>query len=174
MTRVFRLGFLGAAGVIALCTSSALSTTPRLIWNATASVPEGLYSVQFDAAIHVGDLVAVVPPRGLGAWLDRRGYLPSGALLIKRTAAVAPSQVCRTGDIVTVDDVTVALAASRDRAGRALPDWSGCQRLGADDIFLINAAPGSLDSRYFGALSRAAVVGRATPRWLVSERRDAH
>lgn len=169
-----RLCLAAAAGVAAVCAPAVLSSSPRLIWNATASAPQGLYTLQAGGPVRVGDLVAVMPPEDLAAWLDAHGYLPRGALLIKRTAAVAPSVVCRMADQVTVDGVTIARAKVRDRAGRTLPAWSGCQRLGADDVFLINAAAGSLDSRYFGPLPRAAVAGRLTPRWLLTEHIDDH
>jgi type IV secretory pathway protease TraF len=81
--------------------------------------------------------------------------------------------VCRDGATVTIDRVAVARAELRDHAGRRLPVWSGCRVLAADDVFLLNPAEGSLDSRYLGPLPRASVVGRVAPLWLISEDRHA-
>jgi type IV secretory pathway protease TraF len=111
----------------------------------------------------------VQPHPALAAWLSARGYLPSGALLIKRVAALTPSRVCRDGDYVTIDGATAAMAERRDRFGRDLPVWRGCMALGSDEVFVLNPAPGSLDSRYFGPLPRGRVVGRATPLWLLQD-----
>ena len=94
-------------------------------------------------------------------------------LLIKRVAALAPSVVCRDGDAITIDRTVVAHAEARDHAGRPLPVWSGCRMLTASDVFLLNAARGSLDSRYLGPLPRASVVGRVAPVWLITDARHA-
>lgn len=167
-----RLWLLAGGALVAV--SAPASPTPRWIWNATASAPEGLYDLQRDRAWGRHDLVAVRPPKPLAAWLDARGYAPSGVLLIKRVAALSPSIVCRDGAAVTIDRVAVARAEVRDHAGRRLPVWSGCRVLAADDVFLLNPARGSLDSRYLGPLPRASVVGRVAPLWLISVDRHAH
>jgi type IV secretory pathway protease TraF len=156
-----------AAGVFSLAVAAPLAGRPRLIWNATASAPEGLYWLAAADRLAVGDWAAVRPPPGLRVWLDRRGYLPAGALLIKRLAAAAPTQVCRYGETITIAAAVAGQAAPRDRAGRELPVWQGCRTLGAQQLFFLNDAPGSLDGRYFGPLPRAAVVGRAVPLWLI-------
>lgn len=157
-----------------LAGSLAVSLQPRWVWNATASAPEGLYRLHSHRSWTRGDLVAVRPSPTLGSWLDRRGYAPAGVLLIKRVAALAPSEVCRDGGAITIDRTLVAHAEARDRRGRTLPVWRGCRVLGAGEVFLLNPAQGSLDSRYLGVLPRSSVVGRVTPLWLISDRPDAH
>lgn len=140
-----------------------LSPAPRFIWNATASAPVGLYRVDAAAAPHIGDLVAITPPADIAAWLARRHYVPRGVPLLKRVAALPGARVCRSGVFVTVDGIGVARALARERAGRLLPVWSGCRILGTHDIFLINAAPGSLDGRYFGSFPAKGLLGVARP-----------
>jgi len=163
------MALLTLAGAVAIGASGAALWPPHWIWNATASAPEGLYRLQPDGAWQRGDLVAVRPTPDLSSWLDRRGYAPEGVLLIKRVAALAPSMTCRTGAAITIDRALVAQARSRDHAGRSLPAWSGCRVLTTEDVFLLNPAEGSLDSRYLGPLPRRAVVGRVTPLWLIPD-----
>lgn len=141
---------------------------PRWLWNTTASAPLGLYRVQPTSAVRIGDWLAIRPPASLAAWLDARGALPSGALLLKRAAALAPSRVCRRDADILVDGTPQARALTRDRRGLPLPLWTGCLQLRAGEVFVLNAEPRSLDSRYFGALPLSAVVGRAQPVWLVT------
>ena len=73
------------------------------------------------------------------------------------------------GDRVTVGGAPRATALASDRLGRELPVWSGCRRLGAYELFLpADASPESFDSRYFGAVTRADVIGVAVPLWTTS------
>lgn len=140
--------------------------SPRLLWNTTASAPIGFYALREAGVLAVGDQVALRPPRPLATWLDASSFVPDGALLLKRVAAMSPSVVCRDGERITRDGVLVAIAEARDRFGRPLPVWQGCHALSADEVFVLNQAAGSLDGRYFGALSRRTVVARADPLWL--------
>jgi type IV secretory pathway protease TraF len=57
----------------------------------------------------------------------------------------------------------MAQAKLADTAGRPLPAWSGCIRLADTQVFVLAADPDSLDSRYFGPVDRAHVLGTALP-----------
>lgn len=151
-------------GVLAIGMQSLVPATPKLIWNASASAPIGLYAVHSTNRFMVGDLVAVVPPQSLANVLDQRGYLPDGVPLMKRVAALPGQHVCRNSATVTVDGIEMAMAQKRDRFGRDLPVWRGCLRIADDDVFLLNwQHPDSLDGRYFGPLPQSTVIGRAIP-----------
>ncbi len=137
---------------------------PRLIWNASASAPIGLYRMQPDADPPLGTLVAVAPPQHLGRWMAARGYLGENVPLLKHVAAKAEQRVCRNGSVVSVDGRPTAVALMHDRVGRPLPVWRGCRTLRAEELLLLNAAhPDSLDGRYFGPLPASTVLGRAIP-----------
>jgi conjugative transfer signal peptidase TraF len=139
----------------------------RLIWNASPSVPIGLYALHDAAPLGVGELVVVHPPQALANFMAARRYLPRGVPLLKHVTALSGQRVCRTGDAITVDGAAVAVALDADRSGRSLPRWSGCQVIARGQIFLLNRRPeDSFDGRYFGPLSIAAIVGRADPIWL--------
>ena len=140
-----------------------LAPAPRLLWNPSASAPIGLYWIDPGATPRAGDLVAVQPPALLRAWLAERHYLPAGIPLLKRVAALPGARICRSGVFVTIDGVAAARAMARDRLGRALPFWLGCRIVGPDELFLLNAAPDSLDGRYFGPLPAAGLLGVAHP-----------
>ena len=165
-----RLLILAPATAALLAVASSQHLRPRLIWNATASTPIGLYLVQVDVAPKRGDLVVVRPDPALARWMVARGYIGKGVPLVKRVAAVAGACVCRAGDNLSVDGRTIAIAQDRDHVGRPLPIWSGCTVVRRDQLFLLNPAPTSLDGRYFGLTSSSAVVGRAVPLWLPPRR----
>lgn len=138
----------------------------RLIWNASASVPVGLYRIERDTQPKAGELVAVRPSSALAHYMDARRYVEAGVLLVKPIAAASGATVCRWDVGVTIGGRAVATALPHDRLGRSLPVWSGCRRLGANDLFLIAPAhKDSFDSRYFGPVERRQIVGRAVPLW---------
>lgn len=152
--------------VLAIVGRPFLSHTPKLIWNASASAPVGLYAVQTAADLGVTDLVAVDAPEPLARFLWEREYLPRGVPLMKRIAALPGQTVCRIGRIVTVDSIAMGKALARDRRGRELPVWQGCRALRASEIFLMNCdVQDSLDGRYFGPIPKNSVIGRALPLW---------
>lgn len=138
----------------------------RFIWNASASVPIGLYRIVPGHDVGVTDLAVVMPPAELAAFLDERRYLPRGLPLIKRVLALSGTAVCRRGNLIIAYGGVYGQALARDRRGRPLPDWQGCRTLHDGEAFFMNwNNPDSFDSRYFGPLPVNAIVGRAIPVW---------
>lgn len=149
---------------LSLAVMGAVEVTPCLLWNASASVPVGLYALRPAGRLGTGDLVAVTPPKPLARFLATRHYLPLDTPLMKRVMGLPGQRVCRTGNAITVDAVPLGDALDRDRHGRPLPIWRGCRSIAAGEVFLINpSVPDSLDGRYFGPLPAAAIIGTATP-----------
>lgn len=139
---------------------------PLLVWNASSSVPAGLYLVLPFRSPAVGDLVLARPTEPLTSMLAAGGYLPRGVPLLKRILAVSGQTICRHGRVLIVDGTPAGLAREYDSRGRLLPGWQGCHLLADDELFLMNRdAASSLDGRYFGAVPIASVIGRARPLW---------
>ena len=160
-----RLRILAAMAAGALFTVAPLhGRTPWLIWNASPSVPLGLYRID-PAPVRRGDLVLVRLPPDVAQLAHRRNYLPKSAYLIKFVLAVAGDQVCRLGDRIFVRGVFAARALTRDSLGRPMPSWQGCRKLASGDLFLLADNQQSFDSRYFGVMSVRDVVGRAVLLW---------
>ena len=125
---------------------------PRVVWNASASAPIGLYRIE-----PLRD-----PP--LARWLAERGYLGERVPLLKHVAAKPGQRVCRSGAVVSVDARPMVVARERDGMGRPLPVWQGCRTLRAGELLMLNPDHAdSMDGRYFGPLPPSTVLGRATP-----------
>jgi conjugative transfer signal peptidase TraF len=151
-------------GTLALAVSSFVPLPVKLIWNASASTPVGLYALAPASHLEEGDLVAVMPPKRLAEFMTARGYIGRGVPLLKHIAALPGQRICRIGPTVTVDGVPFGDALRHDRLGRGLPVWQGCRRVAKGELFLMNpSVADSFDGRYFGPLPARGVIGRATP-----------
>ncbi len=165
MTR-FRRIFVTSLVALAVSVSAPVRPLPWLVWNASASVPIGLYAVRPVGTLHVGELVIVCPPDDLATFMHQRRYLPIGVPMLKQVAALPGQTVCRAGRTITVDGAVLGEALDSDSSGRPLPVWDGCQHLGLGSVFLMNwQSEHSFDGRYFGPLSDATIVGRTDPIW---------
>jgi conjugative transfer signal peptidase TraF len=155
------------ASVVATAGLAApLSHPPRLIWNASASAPIGLYQVRPQATFARGELVLIRPPQWVRIFAATRGYLPNSVPMVKRIVAESGDIVCRDEDAISINGRVVAHALSADRAGRALPVWSGCHKIGEGEIFLLmDGVRASFDSRYFGPVPTTAIIGKAVLLW---------
>lgn len=166
--RVELLTMLVATAVV----MSTVGPKPAIhyIWNASESVPIGLYRLQPVRKLAVTDLVAIQPPEPLATFLSERGYLPRSIPMLKRVLALPGQTVCRDGLTITVKNVEMGQARERDSQGRPLPVWQGCRVVADGEVFLMNwQSTNSLDGRYFGVLPAAAIMGRAEPLWTDEE-----
>jgi conjugative transfer signal peptidase TraF len=154
---LFGLGLIGLAALA--------RPAPWLVWNASASVPIGLYRVLPGKPIR-GDLVLVRTPSSVRQLAAERGYLPQNVPLVKRVAALDGDIVCATDDVISVNGRVVAERLARDRLDRPLSAWTGCQILEPNDVFLLmEDVSDSFDGRYFGPVRQAAIIGRLAPLW---------
>ena len=156
------LALLGAAAVL----DFAVRPAPRVIWNASASAPIGLWRVHPGSAIRSGDMVLAYAPAPFRQLAAARRYLPANVPLLKRIAASEGDELCALGPILFVNVRPIAIRHAADRSHRPLPWWTGCERLRAGRLLLLMDVPDSFDGRYFGPIDRAAVIGKATPLWL--------
>jgi conjugative transfer signal peptidase TraF len=159
------LYLLAAATALSAIGITTFSVMPmKLLWNATASAPIGLYSIGPASKLQIGDLVVVRPDEALEGFMVERRYIGRGVPLLKHIAALSGQQVCRIGRDIMIDGRFASAALDRDSRGRDLPVWQGCQHIAPNAVFLLNpAARDSLDSRYFGPLPVTDVLGKAQP-----------
>lgn len=159
MTRPRRLvlfSVVPAAGLLALGGVATPGPAPLLV-NESPSLPRGLYVRAAGAPTDRGAVVALRQPPEVRPYLARLG-MPAEVRLIKRVAATGGDTVCSDGRWLIAPMRMVRIHA-RDRAGAALPAWRGCRRLGPDERLLLGDTPASLDSRYFGPVSRDRIEG---------------
>jgi conjugative transfer signal peptidase TraF len=157
---------IGALAVMGLAALALGPSTPRFVWNASASVPLGLYRVDPATALHKDDLVLAWAPESVRRLAAERGYLPRSVPLTKRIAAMSGDTVCGQHGLIVINGWIAAIQLPADPQGRSLPPWTGCRQLAGGEVFLLMADVwDSFDGRYFGPVSTSAIVGRLVPLW---------
>ncbi|WP_230463142.1 S26 family signal peptidase [Sphingobium sp. Cam5-1] len=156
---------LGGAGSALLLVSAAFPPAPRLVWNASASAPRGLYIVSPAALPGVGDMVIARVPWRYRQLAAERRYLPLNVPLVKRVAASAGDEVCAWGMVILVNGRRIADRQRTDLRGRSMPLWEGCMRLRGRQLFLLMNNRRSFDGRYFGSTEGEDVMGKAELLW---------
>lgn len=129
-----------------------------LTWNASASVPIGLYLIE-KRRTDIGEIAVLRPPDWASILASERGYLPTSALLLKPVAARQGDIVCRFGQFIFINGRVRSAALQHDKMDRPLPSWKGCQRLGSAQVFVLSRHRDSFDSRYFGPVDEHNVIG---------------
>lgn len=139
--------------------------------NLTPSYPLGLWRIQpLDRAVTVGDRVFICPPPGkIFALARERGYLGHGLCqgwfspLIKTVVAIAGQRVVIDVDIA-VDGIRLPHSSVRPVDGEGKPLMPAVGGIvPAGELFLFSEFAGSYDSRYFGPIPAAGVLGLAHP-----------
>jgi conjugative transfer signal peptidase TraF len=161
-----RLRAVGLAlGAVLLGATIIAPPVPRLVWNASASAPLGLYLITPDAQIESGDMVVARLPLRTRDLADGRHYLPINVPLVKRVAAIAGDEVCALGTSIYRDGRWIAVRKMVDGKGRTMPRWQGCHILRGGQVLLLMDAPDSFDGRYFGITDPADIIGKAQQLW---------
>jgi conjugative transfer signal peptidase TraF len=158
------------AAATSLLSSIGERPVPGFVWNASDSVPIGLYRLRPAGKLAITELVAVRPPEPTATFLADGNYLPRNVSMLKRVLALPGQTVCREHLTITVDGIAMGVARERDTRGRPLPVWQGCRVVVDGEVFLMNwQSADSLDGRYFGLLPANAIIGRAEPVWIDEE-----
>ncbi|PZQ78123.1 MAG: S26 family signal peptidase [Variovorax paradoxus] len=175
MTALHRCALLACMGLVlaGLAMQVALPPPVRLVFNPSDSVARGWYRVDavsdagsLHGRLRAGGIVLARLPADVAAFAAQRGYLPERVPILKRVGAVAPQAVCVMDRLVWIDGVPVAAVLARDGARRPLQPWPYCRALVDSELFLLSDTnPASFDSRYFGPIDAAAVLGIARPVW---------
>jgi conjugative transfer signal peptidase TraF len=162
-----RRGLLLAVGCGCVAATIVAPPLPRLVWNASASAPIGLYAIAPGLAVGRGDMVIARTPLSVRALAASRHYIPANVPLVKRVAGVPGDRVCAAGATITVNGRPLATRRASDRLGRPLPWWTGCRTLRDGALLLVMAeTPDSFDGRYFGPSAASDVIGKATTLWV--------
>ena len=160
----------------------AISAVSATVWlcaaipvriNWTRSAPIGLYSTHQPDAVTRNDLVVVCLQGGVAGLGRARGYLPAGTCpsgtspILKQVVAVAGDEVELQGNFFAVNGRVIDRSQrhSVDSLGRPLEPLPFGRRTVRDgEVWVLGVhRERSWDSRYFGPIPAASIVGTARP-----------
>lgn len=154
---------LVAATLVSTAAFASIALFPPgnlLIWNRTASAPQGLYW-RSGGPLDYDEWAVVSGGAPTSIWIAEHNYLARGWPVIKRVRGLSGDEICRLNGAVSINGKEVATALKKDSSGGELPVWRGCFVLSDGEVFLLNDHPRSLDGRYFGATDIDDVTGVA-------------
>jgi conjugative transfer signal peptidase TraF len=155
--RHIRVGAVSLAVVAAL--AAILATSPGLLLNRSPSEPPGLY-IRTGATTRPGQIIAFRTPAAAFPYADHSMAYLHHRPVLKAVAAGPGDQVCPLTGTLVINGRPIAPVARVDRQGRALPRWRDCRRMGPSELFVFSdRVPNSFDSRYYGPVQRADVLG---------------
>lgn len=139
--------------------------------NLTPSYPLGLWRIEtLNRDVRVGDRVFICLPlterfrQARERGYVRRGLCPGWLSPLIKTVVALPGQSVEIDTSVAIDGLALPQSAiqPRDGSSRELtPDPGGVVL--PDTLFLFSTFRGSYDSRYFGPIPDAGVLGLAKP-----------
>jgi len=146
--------------------ASLAAPQPLFLINTSPSEPKGLY-VRSPLSPDVGRLVAFhVPPAGRAYVAAHMPQIGKGGVL-KALVGGPGSQLCADDGVLRLDGRALGPIHARDRAGRALPQWRGCRMLRPGEYAVFSGRiTNSLDSRYYGPVRDADLIGVFEPLWV--------
>jgi len=158
MKRVLALSLL----VVVCAALMTARAQPVMIYNPSQSVPSGFY-LRSSEPPRRGDFVTVAAFEVAPEYAALRGYADRTDHFLKRVAAIEGQLVCAEDEMISIDGSHAATRIDRDAAGRTLPTWRGCRRLGAGELFLLGDTDDSFDGRYWGPITINLIEGVWTP-----------
>lgn len=157
---------LAALSPAPLALAAGLVDAPVLLLNTSPSEPVGLYR-RVRAEPAVGRMVAFRPPAAAQPYLRLAQPGRARGSILKTVAAGEGALACADAQL-TIDGRALGPVASKDRAGRPLPAWRGCRRLGRGEYMVFSdRIPNSFDSRYYGPVSETQLLGVYVPLWTL-------
>lgn len=137
---------------------------PFLCYNATDSMPKGIYVLLAAKDFRRGDIVLFPPPGQIAALCQTRRYVDDKTLFLKYVAALEGDRYYKKAQDFYIESRMIGRISSADRQGRELPQLGEGFKIVSPGYFLpVSFAERSFDARYYGEVPLSAVQYKAVP-----------
>ena len=148
---------------------SLMAPQPAFLWNPTPSEPVGFY-VRSGERPRRGRIIAFRTPDRAFPYADGRMNYLRRIPILKEIAAGEGDTVCTNDGVLTINGRRRAPVLLVDGHGANLPLWRGCRRMARNEFFVFSdRVPNSFDSRYYGPVTLASIIGVFRPLGIASE-----
>lgn len=155
-----------ACVTLPVCVATAFSLMapqPAFLWNPTPSEPVGLY-VRSGEGPRRGRIIAFLTPDRAFPYADGHMNYLRRIPILKTIAAGEGDKVCTNEGVLTINGRRRGPVFTLDGRGAKLPLWRGCRKMVRDEFFVFSdRITNSFDSRYYGPVARASIIGVFRP-----------
>lgn len=135
-------------------------------YNMTASLPLGIWKIDKTFThIERDDYVWFMPPKEISAFAAERGYLKNDTIpMLKLVHGLPGDTYSFFDDVVSINNTVIENAKRRqvDSKGRPMTQIEG-GIVPEGQLFVLTPHSHSFDSRYFGPIPMANIIGTAQP-----------
>lgn len=161
-----RLSFFVYVGlsllILAIIVQMLLDFGYRITYSASASMPKGFYLITPIKRLARFDAVMFSPPPSAKDFILMHNWGPKSGFVLKYVYGVPGDMVCNRNNGILINQKLIANIYHYYAPGKKLPRTDFCAQLGQDQYFLLSTKiEHSFDSRYYGPIFRAAIVGKA-------------
>ncbi|MCF6808162.1 signal peptidase I [Thiotrichales bacterium 19S9-12] len=133
----------------------------RLRYQASKSMPQGLYLQYPSAEYKVGDNIIFYPEQLVEKLMLDRGWISYYQPLLKSIVAQKGDTVCIKNNQLLINKKSHGSVYLVDSKGRKLPRVNICRELQADEFWVQGkSSDHSFDSRYFGVVTQKQIEGK--------------
>ena len=161
--RSFRALFFTGLAVGSIALFCSIYAQPLIIYNATDSLPHGIYRVIKQEIYERGDLIVFPVPEEVRSLVLERGWLKPDSYLIKPVAAKTGDDMRITSGQVFINGMSFGAIKKQDKEGLPLPSLVFKGTLSPGKSAVLQRSDDSFDSRYFGQIDESQIIGRAVP-----------
>jgi len=172
--RSFRPLFFTGLVVGSIAAVCSVFAQPLIMYNATDSLPHGIYRVIKQQTYKRGDLIVFPIPEQVRSLVLERGWLKPDSYLIKPVAAINGDNVWITCGQVFVNGKSFGAIKKQDKKGLPLPSLVFKGTLSPGKSAVLQHTDDSFDSRYFGPIDERQIIGRAVPIWVFYETENSN
>lgn len=155
---VFIIGVLFLSAVLCVHAFGKL-----IIYNPTASVPEGFYRYA-GKQIQTGSIILFDTPDIVKKYTQEHHNTKSLDHFLKPVLAVGGDRVCYENGRFFLNAEEFSGVQKTDSYGNDLPIWAECRVLMPDEVFVYSdRIKNSFDSRYYGPVKKDRILGVFVP-----------
>lgn len=131
-------------------------------YQATISMPKGIYLTFPAKNIKYDDIVIFYPPKIAAEFLAKQHWAPNSGVLMKKVIGMPDDFVCNQNHAIAINGKKLGLLHDFYAPGKKMPHELFCGKLANNQYMLLSTfIDRSYDGRYFGPVTQDQIIAKA-------------